>query len=341
MPSRPVEPPPPAERRFEIPGQGDLLVPLPAGWTESQLEQDPGTPPTFQLEPGDGAFLLLVTPLWNPDDPEAPARLEQARALVEYARREMAAAALEAELPLVELAGDGARGYWFQATDRTLAGKPKPAGEWLHVLQGAVAVGRLVVAFTLLDDADGPHRRLVLDAMRAARQEPPEEEEGDEEEDEQARVLADEPLSVALPGRSWSVLLDLPGFAAQPPHPGEDGRGVLALAADTRSNAVASVLVVEREGVGSASGCREHDLAHVRAAFRIRELRTWEVGVVARARYVVPEMDGRKVNQLDLHAWRFRDGACVAVHLSLMDHRPGDEAVLERIAATLRLAESF
>jgi hypothetical protein len=307
---------------------------------ESQLEQDPDAPPTFQLEPGDGAFVLLLTPLWDPDDPQAPARPEQARVLAEFARREMAASALEAEIPLEDLVGEGVRGYWFQATDRSLAGQPSPPGEWRHVVQGAIAVGRLVVAFTLLDDADGPHRRLVLDALRAARHAPPPDEEADEG-DEGARVLADEPLSVSLPGRSWSVLLDLPGFAAQPPRPGEDGRGVLALAADTQTNAVVSVLIVETPGVREARACREHDLARIRAAVEIGELRIWEVGEVARARYVVPEVGGRAVKQLNLHAWRFRDGACVAVHLSLMDHGPEDEGFLERIVATLRVAESF
>jgi len=340
VPSGPASPPLPAERRFEIAGQGDLFVRLPAGWTESQVEQDPASPPTFQLEPGDGAFVLLLTPLWDPDDPEAPAQPEQAGALAEFARREMAAQALEAEIPLEDLVGEGVRGYWFQATDRTLAGKPSPPGEWRHVVQGAIAVGRLVVAFTLLDDEDGPHRRLVLDALRAARHAPPPYEEGDEG-DEGAQVLADEPLSVSLPGRSWSVLLDLPGFAAQPPRPGDEGRGVLGLAADTRTNAVASVLIVEMGGVRQASACRDHDLARIRAAAAIRELRIWEVGEVARARYVVPEMDGHAVKQLNVHAWRYRDGACVAVHLSLMDHGPEDEGLLERIVATFRVAESF
>jgi hypothetical protein len=338
-PPRPAVPPaPPAERRFEVPGQGDLFLPLPAEWTESQIEEDPGAPPTFQLEPGDGAFVVLLTPLWDPDDPEAPAEPEQARALAELARREMAASALEEEIPLEDLVGAGVRGYWFQATDRRLAGKPPPPGEWLHVLQGAIAVGRVVLAFTLLDDADGPQRRLVLDALRAARHAAPPDEEEDEEG---AEVLSDEPLSVGLPGRSWSVLLDLPGFAAEAPRPDEEGRGVLAIAADTRTNAVASVLVAEASGVRDARACRDQDLARIRAAVEIRDLRIREEGEVARARYVVPEMDGRAVQQLNVHAWRFREGACVAVHLSLMDHGPEDEAFLERIVATLRLAESF
>jgi hypothetical protein len=329
------------ERRFEVPGQGEILLRLPAEWPGSQVEEDPGAPPTFRIEPEGGTFLLFLTPLWDPEDPEAPADPEGARALVELARREMAPTALEAEIPLEELRGEElrgeeVRGWFFRATDRALAGRPKPPGEWLHVLQGAVAVGRVVLAFTLLDDADGPQRGIVLQAMHTARHEPPPPEEGEE-----AEVLQDEPLEVRLPGRSWSVLLDLPGFAAEAPRPDEEGRGVLALAADTRSNAVASVLVAEADAVRGARGCREQDLARIRAALDIRDLRIWEEGEVARARYLVPEMDGRAVGQLNVHAWRQRDGACVAVHLSLMDHRPGEEAALERIVATLRMAESL
>jgi hypothetical protein len=327
---------PAGERRFEVPGQGDLFLRLPAGWSGSRIEEDPGAPPTFRLEPPEGGFLLLLTPLWDPDDPDAPADPDEARMLVELARRELLPSALEAEIPLEELRGEGSRGWYFQATDRTLVGGPKPAGEWLHVVQGAVAVGRVILAFTLLDDADGPQRRLVLDALRDARQAPPPEEEA-----EPAVVLGSEPLEVGLPGRSWSVLLDLPGFAAEAPRPDEEGRGVLALAADTRSNAVASVLVSERGGLRDAAGCRAQDLARIRAAVGIADLRVWEEGEVARARYLVPGTDGRAIRQLHVHAWRHRDGACVAVHLSWMDPDPGDEAALERIVATLRMAESL
>lgn len=327
------------ERRFEVGDRGAILLRLPAEWAASEVESEPGLPPTVRLQPPEGAFLVLLSPLWDPENPEAPARAESAQALTELARRKMGDTAAEKEIALEELSGDGVHGYWFEATDAELvAREPKP-GEWRHVVQGAVAVGPLLLVFALLDQQAGPQRQLVLDAVRNARHEPA-RGAGAEGGSPAGTVLRDDPLHVEVPGRSWSVLVDLPGFATQPAHTSE--HGVVALAADTATNAVASVMVRGAGPAGDARGCREDDLARIRAQFRgLEALRTWEADGAALAEWVIPEVDGKPLRQLNAHSWLFRDGACVHVHLSTMDHQPDDAERLRRILGTVRFAEAL
>jgi hypothetical protein len=338
----PAAAPATAERRIEVPRQGAVVLSLPPAWKVTVEESKPGGPPTTRLAPPDGAaFLALLTPLWDAARPDAPASPDLAQRFAELGRRKMAETAAETEIALEELVGPAARGYWFEVTDRKLSGVEEvPEGEWRHVMQGAVAVGRVVLTFTLLDDADGPQRAALLDALRGARQEAA-PAGGDGKPSARGAVLGDEPLSVAVPGRAWSVLVDLPGYATEEPRP-LDGGGVVALAADTRSNAVASVVLRPAKGASDARTCRDEDLGRVRAAIAgVAGLRTWEAGSVARARYVVPEIEGRPVRQLNAHAWRFRDATCVNVHLSLMEFAADDEAALERILETVRFSESM
>jgi hypothetical protein len=329
--------PPPAssEVRLEVAGQGALVLRLPAGWTASPAEAAPGAPATTRVDPGDRSFVVLLTPMWREDRTEGPADPEEAQRLAELARREMGRTAAETEIALHELVGPSAHGYWFSATDRDLVGKEVPAGEWRCVTQGAVAVGRVLLAFTLLDDGPGPQRSALVEGLRGISQ-----EQGGA--GERGGVLEGEPLAVSLPGRSWAVLIDLAGFATQPPRLLEGGRGVVALAADTRSNAVASIVLRPADGAADARACRDRDLARIRGVVPgVRDVRVREAGPSARGRYVVPEIDGRPVAQLNVHAWRFRDGTCVNVHLSTMEPEPEDEAALERILDTVRISESM
>jgi hypothetical protein len=331
----------PPERRFEVAGRGTLVLRLPAEWVASEIEGERGLPRTVRLEPPGGAFVVLLSPLFDRDDPGAPARAESAQVLTEIARRKVGETAVEKEIALEELSGDGVQGYWFQATDAELAGREPRAGEWRHVVQGAAAIGPILLVFAVLDQEAGPQRALVLDAVRGARHSGDADGgAGRTEGAPRGSVLGDDPLQVQAPGRSWSVLVDLPGFATQPPR--SEGADVLALAADTASNAVASVMVRGAGPARDARACRDGDLSRIRARVRgVEALRTWEEADAALAEYLVPELDGKPVRQLNAHSWRFRDGACVHVHLSAMDHQPADAARLERILGTVRFAEAL
>ncbi len=318
---------------------GRLLVSLPPGWSATEEQEGEASVPSVRIEKPGAGFLVLLTPLWNPGEPESPQeRIDTAQLFAEIARRKALAGAIEAELSLEELAGPGVRGFWFGATDRDLEGREPGPGEWRHVLQGAAAVGPVILAFTLLDNGPGPQRDEVLDLVCGARHAP------DAAPDERSRSLEPmpdartEPLRVAWPGASWAVLVDLPGFrVGRNVAPGGDALDVVAYQAQT--GITASVMLRRGSEVKDAGGCRDAALAALTAAIpEVAQLRT-EAGAAPRAWYVVAASDGAR--QLHGHAFLHRDGVCANVHVSKLAPAPEDTARLEAILATVRLVEDL
>jgi hypothetical protein len=266
--------------------------------------------------------------------------VDAVRLLVELARRSALSGAVERDIPLEELGGAEARGFWFLSTDRTLAGRAPGPGEFRHRLQGAAAVGPLVVGFTLLDQGPGPQRAQLLELVRGARHVPagePSPHEGFEVDAGASTV----PLAARLPGRSWMVLVDLPGFVAFAPRAGAGGESVLVLAQSPETGIATSVVLRPAGGAADAAGCRDGDLARIREAATVEELDTASAEGAVRATYAVPEVHGRPLRMIHAHAWLFRDGVCANVHASKVEPDAGDPGRLERILASARFGEEL
>jgi hypothetical protein len=335
----------PVRRAFEVPGRGVLELGLPPGWiaeVQAAVADAPEpAPPTLRLSAPGGAFVAILTPWWNPGEPEAiPARADSARLLAELARRSALAGSLERELPLEELRGDGVQGFWFASTDRALVDRAPGPDEYRHLLQGAAAVGPLVVAFTLLDQGPGPHRGQLLEVVRGARHVP-----GGERNPHEGFALdanaPTQPLGVRLGDAPWSVLVDLPGFLVFEPRPSADGTAVLVLGQHPETGVVVSIVVRRAPGALDAAACRDADLARIRAAAPVEALSLAAADGAARARYSLRELRGRPLPQAHAHAWLFRDGACADVHASKAEPGPDDAARLERILSSARLGEDL
>jgi hypothetical protein len=332
--------------RFEVPRHGALLLAIPPGWTATQgTEGEDGAAgvAAVRLESPGREFAALLTPLWNPGEPEgAEARAHAALLFAEMGRRTALAGSVEREIPLQELRGGGdgdVTGFWFAATDRALLGREPGPDEWRHVLQGAAAVGPVILAFTLLDNGPGPHRAHLLDVVRSARHEGGDEQEETAEIDPVpgARTL---PLRVAAPGKSWSVLVDLPGFrigvrrAAQ-------GRAALVLGIDPQTDLVASITVRAAGSAKDAAACRDADMSALSLARPdVAGLRVAAGDPAARAWYTVPAgADGPA--QTNAHAFLHRDGLCANVHVSKIQPDAGDAARIEAILSSVRFGEDL
>lgn len=184
----------PERRAFAVPGDGALEIAIPPGWVALAERREPPAPPTIRLEPPGGGFVALLTPFWSPQAPDdAGARAETAQLLAELARREALAGALEREVALEELVGEGVHGFWFAVTDRALVDAEPGPDEYRHLLQGAAAVGRLLVAFALLDQGPGPHRAALLEVVRGARHVASERDPAAADDERRERVLPGAP----------------------------------------------------------------------------------------------------------------------------------------------------
>jgi hypothetical protein len=153
------------EIRMPIPGGGVVVLPVPNGWRSSRQA---GRVPTVSLTPASGGgFQVLVSPLVAPDGRVAPSSRESLRHLIETGATEAKSQSVEKSLPVQSFGSGETQGNYFSATDRS----PKP-GEFKFMTQGALSVGGLPVAFTIL--SNGNAREAVEPALRmlaAARKE--------------------------------------------------------------------------------------------------------------------------------------------------------------------------
>jgi len=332
-------------RAFAVPDHGNLLLSIPPGWTasEGEGEGEAAAVPAIRLGAPGHRFAATLTPLWNPGEPEAAeARADTALLFADLGRRNALGGSAEQEIPLEELSGPGVKGFWFTATDRECVGREPGPEEWRNIVQGAAAVGPVIVAFTLLDDGPGPQRSLLLDIVRTARHE---DEGGDEGEDEGEELgeldpvpdALTVPLRIAWPGKRWAVLVDLPGFKVGARKAGE-GRGPFALGLHPATGIAASVTLVPSAAAKDAGGCRDEALAAI-AGNEPKPANVLKEG--PRVTYTILGAASAGVVETHAHAFLHREGLCANVHASKMAPSPEDAARIEAILSSARFAEDL
>lgn len=140
----------PPVRSYPVADHGALNLSVPAKWTE-RVRSAQGVPPTIELSSDDGKALLLVTPLWSPDDDPKFNSTENIHTAIERAAKAVEGTAVEEKLTLRPLETSSGEGHFFWATDRA----PK-AGEYKYMANGAVPAGKLLLSFTVLSHVAPP-----------------------------------------------------------------------------------------------------------------------------------------------------------------------------------------
>src|SRR5512133_3423477 len=73
---------------FAVQDHGKLVLSLPPGWIAKEEEPGQSGMADIRIEGPGGAFAILLTPLWNPGEPESPeARVDTAQLFADLARR--------------------------------------------------------------------------------------------------------------------------------------------------------------------------------------------------------------------------------------------------------------
>ncbi len=326
--------------------RGEVVFLVPDGWKATSAEAEPAAPVSIRFEPPTGHHVLTVTPLWGPGEPAEALDPEVARMLVEASRDRALDGALEQEIPILPLGPPGLRGWYFTSTDRELVESrraPDP-DEYRCIVEGAVVAGPLVLAFGLLDDGDGPHRAVALGLVsgashRPARSSAPSEPPSRRSADPSSwAVQGVEPLELELPGRPWSLLLDLAGWRVAEPIRRFDGSGVSVLGQRQSDGLILSASLVESQGRRSAESCRDLDWARMVKLEGVGDARLEVSAGEARAWYTVRD-EGAPTRHLS--AWRYRDGVCLHLHLSLPGGDPGSDAALGRALGAARFGEAL
>ncbi len=155
-----------AVREYPIEKIGTLELVAPAAWRDSVKKGPRFLPPKILFSPASGGgFLVQITP--GAPGLRGLSRADPAgiRRLVEETGHRLLARAIESDLELQGLAGDGVLGFYFSLTDKA----PKP-GEYRHLTQGIALVGELPLAFTILyDDPAAGVRKEAIEMLSRAR----------------------------------------------------------------------------------------------------------------------------------------------------------------------------
>lgn len=130
-------------RSFSLPKHGTLNLAIPKSW-QGRVSQPPDNlPPTIVFAPpGAPTYQVLITPIW----PAKPAIVlpdhAGVRKSVERAVENAKSQAVEKNIPIKEIKGSSAAGYYFSVTDKA----PKP-GEYKYMTQGMIRLGELMITF--------------------------------------------------------------------------------------------------------------------------------------------------------------------------------------------------
>lgn len=158
------------ELALDLGAQGILALDMPQGWSSEIRPSGRGAMPTASLTAeGSDRFVVLVTPFWAEVGaaPDFDTDAGVCR-IVETGAAEVAPNAVEEQLT-IEPIGGGRTGYMYLATDKSLVGRTVPPGQYLYMRQGALMVGKLLCAFTILtNETPSPDSEKALKLLRNA-----------------------------------------------------------------------------------------------------------------------------------------------------------------------------
>lgn len=152
---------------YPVPRHGELRLQVPAKWQVKYIYTEDGrVPPTFRVYPLEGSeFDMSMTVYWHDGMDQDITSAESLRARVEQAGAEAMRSSTDQSLAVAPLQGAAGPGFLYDLQDATAA-----AEDYQYLTQGALAVGQLVVVFTLLtDERPSPHRDACLEFLRAIR----------------------------------------------------------------------------------------------------------------------------------------------------------------------------
>ena len=154
-------------RTYQLQGHGALQLAVPRSWNDQMRQLKAEDPPMILFTPEKGyGFNMQVTPLWSSKPGATLPSADEIRRTVTRAANDAQFQAADTAIQVKEIQGAAGTGYYFSITDRA----PKPE-EFKYMTQGMVAVGELVLSFTVLsNDGAEPAVADALKMLKGARQ---------------------------------------------------------------------------------------------------------------------------------------------------------------------------
>lgn len=154
---------------FAVPNHGELVFHVPVGWEINYVfyDEEEAVPPLVTFFSRDEKrrelFQLNVSALWDDSFSRNVTDPASIRELVEEVGQNILEYSDQNELVLKPFSGRNGEGYYFNVTDSSA----RP-GEYRYLTQGALAVGDVVLIFSLFThDGDTALKEKTLQMLRA------------------------------------------------------------------------------------------------------------------------------------------------------------------------------
>ena len=146
-------------------------------------------------------------------------------------------------------------------------------------------------------------------------------------------------FQVRLPGKDWALAIDLPGFLVERQDTRPDGATAMLMARQDQNDMSVFVYVTREPNYRSADECKRHYWALTASSpFRKDDVHEVAKGEMVTVHFVIPELQGRTIQQKNVIAYLYRDGACIDVHVSKGMYDRADEPLFTAILDSVRIA---
>lgn len=147
---------------------------------------------------------------------------------------------------------------------------------------------------------------------------------------------------ISLPDRTWGVFFDLTGFTIKNNELKPDGRKYL-VAENSTTNVIFSVFLEAVDPGVKGKTCEENQRVRLKepAPYARKEEKLYPQGEFFIAEFLVPDWQGKKVQQQNLFACAFHDNVYIDVHLSKVAFQPGEERYFRAVLDSFSYREGL
>jgi hypothetical protein len=147
-------------------------------------------------------------------------------------------------------------------------------------------------------------------------------------------------LSVSTPGKSWSLVVDAPGFAVESQGRKPDGR-IYLLANNAKNKVVLSVTLEESPKGADPKKCPGylHARAQSLASFGNTNIKYTEIAHMPVMEYFLPQMQGMPIKQQSFVACTAKDDVFIDIHLSKALFEASDRPVFVEILNAVHFSD--
>jgi tetratricopeptide (TPR) repeat protein len=147
-------------------------------------------------------------------------------------------------------------------------------------------------------------------------------------------------LSVSMPGNSWSLVVDAPGFAVESQGRKPDGREYL-LANNAEKNVVLSITLERSPKGADPKTCPDylHSRAQSLASFGPTNIKYSEIAHMPVLEYFIPQTKGMPVKQQSFVACTAKDDVYIDIHLSKVQFQASERPVFVEILNAVHFSE--